>query len=85
MNQPIDSRKYQFYLQQYIDLALQNSDGTPGGIRDYLESIQIKGLFVRDKVEKQRARYDAMQAFSEHRHWPLEIILSHLGVSHTGQ
>ena len=80
MPNPIDISKYQFYLQQYVDLALHHSDGTLGGIRDYLESIQIKGFFVRDRDEKLRARYDLIQAFSEHRHWPLEIILSHLGV-----
>lgn len=81
MNQPIDSLKYQHYLHEYVNLAIANSDGTPGGIRDYLEGIQVKGLFVRDRVEKQRARADAMQAFTEHRHWPLDIILSHLGLT----
>ena len=85
MNQPIDIQKYRHYLQQYIDQAFQNSDGTARGLRDYLESIQVKGIFVRDKVEKQRALADAIQAFTEHRHWPLDIILSHLGVSRPGQ
>lgn len=85
MNRPIDSQKYQYYLQQYIDQAFQHSDGTPAGIRDYLESIQVKGFFVRDRDEKLRARFDLIQAFSEHRHWPLDIILTHLGVSRPAQ
>ena len=85
MNPPIDIKKYQHYLQQYVDQAFQNSDGTVRGLQDYLESIQVKGIFVRDKVEKQRALADAIQAFTEHRHWPLDIILSHLGVSRPGQ
>lgn len=85
MNRPIDIQKYQHYLQDYVDQAFQHSDGTPDGIRDYLEGIQIKGLFVRNRDEKLRARFDLLQAFSEHRHWPLEIILSHLGLSRTAQ
>ena len=85
MNQPIDIQKYHHYLQVYVDLAFQHSDGTARGLRDYLESIQVKGLLVRDKVEKQRALSDAIQAFTEHRHWPMDIILSHLGVSRTAQ
>ncbi|OGO28848.1 MAG: hypothetical protein A2Z16_11155 [Chloroflexi bacterium RBG_16_54_18] len=81
MNQPIDIQKYHHYLQEYVNQAFRHSDGTARGLRDYLESVQVKGLFVRDKVEKQRALADAIQAFTEHRHWPLDIILSHLGVS----
>ncbi len=52
MNQPIDIQKYHHYLQQYVDLAFQHSDGTARGLRDYLDTIQVKGVFVRDKVEK---------------------------------
>jgi hypothetical protein len=40
----------------------------------------VGGLLVLHKEEKQRALADARHAFDEHRHWPLEIILSHLGV-----
>ena len=80
MNQLINLPKYRRYLQEYVDQALERSDGTPSSIRDYLDSIQVKGLFVRDKAEKERALADAIQAFSEHRHWPVDIILSHLGV-----
>jgi hypothetical protein len=36
---------------------------------------------VMHREEKQRALADARQAFDEHRHWPLEIVLRHLGVS----
>jgi hypothetical protein len=35
---------------------------------------------VRDKEEKQRALQEAIKAFQGHRHWPLDIIFSHLGV-----
>jgi hypothetical protein len=71
---------YQQYLQQYVNEAIQNSDGTNYGIASYLDSIQVKGLLVRHKEEKKRALLDAGKAFNEHRHWPLEIVLSHLGV-----
>lgn len=81
MNQPIDIQKYRRYLQEYVEQAIASSDGSPAGIREQLEGIQIKGIWVRDKVERQRALNDALRAFSEHRHWPLDIILSHLGVN----
>jgi hypothetical protein len=42
--------------------------------------MQVKGLLVRHREEKRRALEDAQRAFDEHRHWPLEIILSQLGI-----
>jgi hypothetical protein len=72
---------YQRYLQQYVQEAVDQSDGTPSGILEYLGTIKITGWFVRDKTEKQRAVQDAIKAFQEHRHWPIDIIYSHLGVT----
>lgn len=71
---------YKRYLQQYVKEAIENSDGTNAGIASYLEEKKITGLLVRNREEKNRALADARQAFGEHRHWPLEIVLSHLGV-----
>ncbi len=76
----MDSNLYRQYLQEYVNQAIQNSDGTNPGIAEYLEGIQVKGLIVRHREEKQRAAADAVKAFNEHRHWPLDIVLSHLGV-----
>jgi len=72
---------YHQYLQQYVTEAVQESDGSVRGIAEQLSMIQVKGLLVSHRVEKQRALADARQAFDEHRHWPLEIILKHLGVT----
>ena len=71
---------YQKYMQQYINQAAQESDGTPREIYERLAEMQVKGLLVRHRTEKQRALKDARLAFDEHRHWPLDIILSHLGI-----
>jgi len=71
---------YRRYLQQYVREAIANSDGTNAGIAEYLSVLNISGFLVKHRVEKQRALADAQQAFNEHRHWPLKIVLSHLGV-----
>jgi hypothetical protein len=76
----IDIALYRRYLEQYVREAVANSDGTNSGIASYLWSITASGWFVRHKMEKNRALTDARRAFDEHRHWPLAVILSHLGV-----
>ena len=75
----IDGKLYRHYLQACIREALENSDGTKAGVITYLMDMTEPGRFTRHKAEKAKALLDARQAFSEHRHWPMEIILSHLG------
>ena len=76
----MDIGLYRKYLEQYIREAYENSDGTESGISEYLGNIKVGGLFTRNKEEKKRALEDARSAFSEHRHWPIDIIISHLGI-----
>jgi len=76
----MDLISYQQYLQQYVSDAVHKTDGSNRMISEYLSEIQIKGILVRHRVEKERALADARKAFDEHRHWPLEIVLSQLGV-----
>ena len=76
----MDSRLYYQYLQEYINRARQDSDGTARGMYESLAEIQVRGLLVSHKDERKRALADARKAFDEHRHWPVEIILKHLGV-----
>ena len=76
----MDIGVYRHYLEQLVQEALKNSDGTNSGIYEYLASKKISGIFVRHKFEKQRALEEAKKAFEEHRHWPVEIVISHLGV-----
>lgn len=71
---------YQQYLKQYIMDAIGNSDGSNADIATQLWAKKVSGIFVRHKEEKTRALDDARKAFDEHRHWPLEIVLSHLGL-----
>ena len=76
----MDIQLYRKYLNQFVQGSINRSDGTVRSIREELDSIQLGGFLTRHKTEKKRALMDARQAFEEHRHWPLEIILSHLGV-----
>jgi len=76
----MDIGLYRQYLQQYVQEAVDNSNGTIAGIAENLHAKNVSGLLVFHKDEKKRALADARQAFDEHRHWPLDIILSHLGV-----
>lgn len=76
----MDGTLYRKYLREYVQLAVRNSDGTARGIYESLAEIQISGLFTRHKLERRRALDDARRAFDEHRHWPVEIILRHLGL-----
>jgi hypothetical protein len=71
---------YRQYLTEYIREAIKYSDGTNAGIAQYLSGLNPGGRFARNKEEKSRALKDAKAAFDEHRHWPLSIVLSHLGV-----
>jgi len=77
----MDIVQYRKYLEQYVTTALQDSDGTITGVSEYLEEIKTGGRFTRHKEEKRRALADAQKAFYEHRHWPMEIIISHLGLN----
>jgi hypothetical protein len=77
----MDIRLYQQYLKQYVKEAVNESDGSVRSIAEILHSKDVKGIFVVHREEKKRALLDARRAFDDHRHWPLEIILSHLGVA----
>ena len=71
---------YRKWMVQYIRDAIANTDGSNARIGEYLSGIIIKGWFVKNKEEKLRAVGDARAAFDEHRHWPLDLVLSHLGI-----
>jgi hypothetical protein len=77
----MDIGLYRQYLDEYVQEAIENSNGTKEGILNYLRNKQGPGFFSRHKAEKKQALHDATQAFEEHRHWPLDITLSHLGVN----
>jgi hypothetical protein len=76
----MDHTLYRHYLKEYVTQARQASDGSVRGIAEELGAIRVGGLLTTHKEEKKRALADARRAFDEHRHWPLEIILSHLGL-----
>jgi hypothetical protein len=78
---PMDHTLYRRYLKEYIAQARQASDGSVRSIAEELSAIHVSRLLVTHKEEKKRALADARRAFDEHRHWPLEIILSHLGLA----
>jgi hypothetical protein len=71
---------YRRYLEQFVSEAIANSSGSNSSIYEYLSSIRIGKFLVPHKDEKVRALADARRAFEEHRHWPLNIVLSQLGI-----
>jgi hypothetical protein len=76
----MDLRLYRRYLNEYVKEGLENSNGTAAGVSAYLWEKKVGGLLVQHKTEKNRALDEARRAFDEHRHWPVPIILSHLGL-----
>lgn len=76
----LDIGLYRQYLNTYVKEAIENSDGTNAGISSYLWGKKVSGFLVKHRKEKEQALTDARKAFDEHRHWPVEIVLSHLGV-----
>jgi hypothetical protein len=75
----VDIGAYRQALEKYVSEALQKSDGTHSGISGYLWNIKLSRLTL-NRYEKQRALEDARRAFDEHRQWPIDVILSHIGL-----
>jgi hypothetical protein len=77
----MDIGLYRRYLDEYVQEAIDHSNASREGILNYLRNKQGPGRLSRHKAEKKQALEDARRAFEEHRHWPLDITLSHLGVN----
>ena len=75
----MDIGAYRQALEKYVTEAVQKSDGTHKGISGYLWTIK-PSRFTPNRYEKQRALEDARHAFDDHRNWPVDVILSHLGL-----
>lgn len=76
----MDIGLYRQYLNEYVKEALENSNGSNSDISGYLWEKKVSGFLVKHRKEKEKALADARKAFDDHRHWPLQIVLSHLGV-----
>ncbi len=71
---------YEKYLYQYLLDAYKNSDGSTKGVSEMLHALPKPGRFSSNRAEKIKAIDTAITAFDEHRHWPIDIVFSHLGV-----
>ena len=71
---------YRQGLQDIVQEAIAHSYGSNAGIAEYLRSVKVGGWFTRNKTEKRKALEKARKVFEEHRHWPLEIVVSHMGL-----
>jgi len=76
----MDIGAYRGAVENYVKQALENTDGSNKQISEYLWSLGTPGFLVRHKNEKRRALSDVRKAFDDHSYWPLEVILSQLGV-----
>jgi hypothetical protein len=71
---------YRQYLEEYVKEAYANSDGTNKGVSEYLWAKREPGRFASNKDIRIKALKEARRAYDEYRHWPPQIILSHLGI-----
>ncbi|MCK4901483.1 MAG: hypothetical protein KAS38_22060 [Anaerolineales bacterium] len=76
----MDLGVYWQYLDELVQEALENSDRTNESISNYLRSKKKPGRLTRNRHEKAKALEEAIRAFDDHRRWPEEIVLSHLGI-----
>lgn len=76
----MDLGEFRKFVEEYTREAIQNSDGTNAGITEYLRMKKPAGRFSPHREEKNRARDEVIKTFDEHRHWPLSIIISFLGI-----
>jgi hypothetical protein len=76
----MDLGEYRKWVEQYVTDALQKSDCSNAGIAEYLSMIKPAGRFSSHRDEKNLALTEVRKAFDEHRHWPLSIIISFLGI-----
>ena len=72
---------YRKFLNELMQDALENTDGSTAEISRYLWDRKISGILIRHRKEKERALEDARKAFDEHRHWPIPIVISQLGLN----
>lgn len=76
----MDQKIYRQCLREYLRAAWQKSDGTNAGMSNYLMQQIEPGRLTRHREEKIRALNDLQRAFSEHRHWPVDMVFTYLGV-----
>jgi len=76
----MDLGLYRRYVEEYVKQALDNSNGSNAAISEYLTTIKPAGRFTSHREEKNLALAEVRKAFDEHRHWPLTIILTYLGI-----
>jgi hypothetical protein len=76
----MDIGAYRTAVQNYVRQALEHTDGSNKQISEYLWSLSVPRFLARSKTEKRQALADARKAFDDHSYWPLEVILTQLGV-----
>jgi hypothetical protein len=76
----MDQKIYRQCLREYLRAALQKSDGSNAGVSNYLMQQVLPGRFTRHRAEKVRALGDLQRVFAEHRHWPVDMVLTYLGI-----
>ncbi len=75
----MDHKRYHQFLRDYLQEAIANTNRTTPAVMLYLTEIPAPGRFARNRAERVKAIATLREAFDEHRHWPLDIAISHLG------
>ncbi|MBM3130242.1 MAG: hypothetical protein FJ009_16655 [Chloroflexi bacterium] len=76
----MDQKVYRQFLREFLRDASQKSDGSNAGMANFLMQQIQPGRFTRHRDEKIRALNDLQRAFSEHRHWPVDMVFTYLGI-----
>ena len=76
----MDLGVYWRYLDELVQEALENSDRSNESISNYLWTKKKPGRLTRHRHEKTKALEEARRAFDDHRHWPVDVVISHLGI-----
>ena len=76
----MDIGAYRTAVQNFVKQALDHTDGSNRQISEYLWSLSVPRFLARNKAEKRQALADVRKAFDDHSYWPLDVILSQLGV-----
>jgi hypothetical protein len=76
----MDQKLYRQFLREYLKDAFHKSDGSNAGMSNYLMQQIEPGRLSRHRDERIRALNEVQRVFSEHRHWPVEMIFTYLGI-----
>lgn len=75
----MDQKKYKQFLIEFLQEAIEESDGSVSGIANYIEKQKKPGIFASGA--KKEAFYRIKKVLTEMRDRPFWLVLKALGLS----